>query len=237
MRKKVLYLVTVLIVFNMGGSFSQNLWKDFSFSSKIFETSQGTRNINVVQKGNEVYVPLSEIKMWPEIFVSESDLGKIIIQNADMKKEKNRIWNNEGLYLGDKNNGLPEGKGHFYKMDGISYRGDFKKGLFHGKGTLVKSNGSVVIGNFEKGFPHGECEVIYKNGDRYQGEVYYGILTGKGQMRYANGNLYKGFFLDGLYEGAGYYRVLGKPEKGGIWERGHYKKYLSPAELKKILSD
>ena len=57
--------------------------------------------------------------------------------------------NNDGKYLGEIENGKPNGTGSITFPDGREYLGEFKDGKEHGKGTLTTPDGFTDVGEWE----------------------------------------------------------------------------------------
>ena len=54
-------------------------------------------------------------------------------------------------YVGEIENGLPNGQGTYTNLNGYKYVGEFKNGGRHGKGTNTWSDGREYIGEFRDG--------------------------------------------------------------------------------------
>lgn len=56
-----------------------------------------------------------------------------------------------GIYDGEIEDGLPNGRGVFRYPNGNIYDGEFKNGNLHGHGILYQKSGMVIDGEFENG--------------------------------------------------------------------------------------
>ena len=61
------------------------------------------------------------------------------------------ISNNNGMYKGEAENGVPEGRGVFKYPDGAVYDGEFKGGQPEGRGVYKYPDGAVYDGEFKGG--------------------------------------------------------------------------------------
>ena len=57
----------------------------------------------------------------------------------------------DGKYLGDIENGLPNGKGNLTESNGEKYEGEWKDGLMHGQGTYNWLYGKKYVGEWKDG--------------------------------------------------------------------------------------
>ena len=73
-------------------------------------------------------------------------------------------------YLGEIENGGPNGQGTLISPDGDKYVGEFKDGYRNGQGTYAWSNGNKYIGEWRDGKYHGQGTYTSINGYKYVGE-------------------------------------------------------------------
>ena len=86
--------------------------------------------------------------------------------------------------------------------DGV-YRGDVEHGLPNGEGTLYMYDGTNITGHFTNGEPDGCIEIQYENGETYYGEVEYFKLEGRGKYSFDYDSYYTGDFLNNKPHGKG----------------------------------
>ncbi len=134
-----------------------------------------------------------------------------------------------GVYTGELEFGVPQGKGKYTFPDGSTYEGDFEDGYFHGygvwtdvelgyryegefvydlfqgKGFLTFDDGETYEGEFQSGEYHGQGSLVYPSGDSYVGEFKEGNYHGQGTFTYADGSTYVGQFKNGRFHGQGTY--------------------------------
>ena len=56
-----------------------------------------------------------------------------------------------GKYVGEWQNGKPNGKGTFTFANGAKYVGEYKDGKQHGQGTYIDASGTVEVGIWQDG--------------------------------------------------------------------------------------
>ena len=106
---------------------------------------------------------------------------------------------NDGKYVGEIENGKPNGTGTITFPDGTMYEGEFKDGEYHGQGTYTSSDGRKYEGEFKYGVFHGHGTWTSPNGKKYVGEYkdgqyWEGIMYDKNGnilMKFVNGVLQK----------------------------------------------
>ena len=77
-------------------------------------------------------------------------------------KDGEHIWSPEKSktsqtrYEGEVINGIPNGIGTLYLLDGSIYVGEYKDGKYHGQGTFNRYDGSKYVGGFRYGELNGQ---------------------------------------------------------------------------------
>lgn len=79
----------------------------------------------------------------------------IVSTDSDVSEKNMRDCNN---------NYCVNGNGFFNYSDGTKYVGEFENGMPQGQGTCFYANGDKYVGNWKKHAPHGEGIMYYKNG-------------------------------------------------------------------------
>ena len=129
--------------------------------------------------------------------------------NNNININKQEIISDNGRFIGQVVNGLPEGKGIWYDNNGDRYEGDWKNGNFEGKGIYYWNNDEIYEGDFRNDKKEGKGIMYYHNGDRYEGEWKNGKSEGKGIYYYNKepykGDRYEGDYRNGKKEGKGIY--------------------------------
>ena len=100
---------------------------------------------------------------------------------------------NEGRYVGQVVNGLPEGKGIFFWNDGPSkgdrYEGEWRNNKMEGKGIYYAHNGDRYEGDYRNGKREGKGIYYYNNGNREMGDYYNDKPIGKHVTLTKNGEV------------------------------------------------
>ena len=71
--------------------------------------------------------------------------------NGELGYHENGDEDRDRKYVGEIENGLPNGQGTYINLNGYKYVGEFKNGGRHGKGTYTWSDGREYIGEFKYG--------------------------------------------------------------------------------------
>ena len=100
----------------------------------------------------------------------------------------------DGMYVGDMENGKPDGFGCF-RNDSIVYEGEWKNGKPDGFGTY-RHRDSIYAGQFESG-----------------------IWNGAGRLT-TDSMAYEGFWQNGQFQGEGLFTNSEGDTWHGIWEKG-----------------
>jgi len=108
------------------------------------------------------------------------------------------------IYSGDLVDGLFEGNGKQYWLNGNYYEGEFKKGVYNGFGKLATQE-FTYEGFFSDGLMNGEGILIFSTGDTMYGLFKNGYMNGMGKIEYQNGDIYEGYIADNIRDGAGNY--------------------------------
>lgn len=148
-----------------------------------------------------------------------------VLGGATPHGEGRAEWADGSYYEGSFQQGMPWGKGTYYKnQDQSLYTGDFYAGFAQGDGLLKYGNGDQYEGQFAGGQMHGKGTYTFKSGDQYVGQLNYGTFQGEGTYLYATGEKYIGQFENNKFHGYGrYYGTTGKLEREGYWEQGSFK--------------
>ena len=128
---------------------------------------------NIINKMNYI---ITENKKYLELI--RNDINKLY-NKFDELKINNTINNQElkfdvGRYKGQVVNGMPEGKGIVYHINGNRlFEGDWKNGKFEGKGIFYWNNGDRYEGDFRNDNKEGKGIMYFNDGDRYEGDFRY----------------------------------------------------------------
>ncbi len=103
-------------------------------------------------------------------------------------------YENGDRYVGETENGQPNGKGTCNYTDGSEYVGDWKSGLKDGAGILSYAEGGRYEGEFRADRPDGDGVYYWKNGDKLEAKWADGALNGKGTMTCRDGSVLTGIW-------------------------------------------
>lgn len=118
----------------------------------------------------------------------------------------------EGVYKGQFQDNMRNGKGEFRWHNGEYYNGEWSANKKHGSGIWTSSAtpSSQVpdsyMGEWEHGNVHGYGVHTWNNGrSRYEGEFSSFLKNGRGVEKFENGDRYEGHYRDGKAQGYGEY--------------------------------
>ena len=128
------------------------------------------------------------------------------------KGDKNKVRK----YVGEIEQGLPNGQGTLTYPDGTKYKGGFKDGKFCGQGTIKYFDGRKYVGQWKNGKYNGRGTFTWKDGDKYEGEYKDNVKHGQGILSRFRGSTYKGELKDGKQWNG---ETTFPPSSSGITER------------------
>jgi hypothetical protein len=96
-------------------------------------------------------------------------------ENDEYRWFKDGNEKNDGKYVGEIRNGVPNGQGTLTSPDGGKFEGEFKDGLLNGQGTVIFPDGEKYEGEFYEGQTHGQGTFTFSDGNKYEGEWKDGI--------------------------------------------------------------
>ena len=107
----------------------------------------------------------------------------------------------DGTYIGEVVNGVAEGKGICYFINGDRYEGNMKNNIKEGKGIYYFNDGNRYEGDFRNGIKEGKGIFYYKVGDIYEGDFKNDTREGRGIYYYNNGIREMGDYHNGYRTG------------------------------------
>ena len=227
----------------------------FNLSNKIYSNNNNLllENINDLNQLMNYYKNNLSIKILGNIIdkinyiINENKKNLQLLRN-DISKLSQKIDNLNinninkqkikyyGKYIGEVENGLPEGKGTWYGDNGNRYEGYWRNGIKEGKGIFYYNNGDRYEGDFRNGEKEGKGIYYYKSGNRYEGDNRNDKKEGKGIFYWNNGDRYEGDYRNDKIEGKGiYYYSNGDREMGDYYngeEIGKHVTLTSNGEVK-----
>jgi len=150
------------------------------------------------------------------LFFREGNSGFGLYEDGDEKKDR---W-----YVGEIENGEPNGQGISTSPDGHKYVGEFKDGNEHGQGTHTFPDGRKYVGGSKDGQWDGQGTITYPDGGKYVGEFKNGKIHGQGTYTFEKGK-YEGFkyvgeWKDGTQQGQGTGSLPDGSNYVGEWKDG-----------------
>jgi len=150
------------------------------------------------------------------LFFREGNSGFGWYEDGDEKKDR---W-----YVGEIENGEPNGQGISTSPDGHKYVGEFKDGNEHGQGTWTSTDGVKYSGEWRDGKKNGQGTITYPDGGKYVGEFKNGEIHGQGTYTFEKGK-YEGFkyvgeWKDGTQQGQGTGSLPDGSNYVGEWKDG-----------------
>ena len=101
-----------------------------------------------------------------------STYGKLNKKFQELKvNDKNiqELKRDDGKYVGEIVNGLSEGRGICYFINGDRYEGEWKNNKKEGKGIYYFNNGDRYEGEYKNGNKEGKGIYYFNNGNKYEG--------------------------------------------------------------------
>lgn len=161
---------------------------------------------------------------------------KMFNKNMSTGNQKGEITYKGMRYIGEYQNGVPNGNGKIYFTDNnyyegewadgtpqgygiwvnddVRYEGFFADGKPHGNGKFFGMNGTQIEGNFSRGTIT-DGTFYFPSGDKYIGHLMDLLPYGQGTGYFSSGDKYVGLWKNGIKEGKGtYYYKDGKSYVG-----------------------
>ena len=121
-------------------------------------------------------------------------------------------------YIGEIENGKPNGKGKYYYAGGSLYEGNLKNGEYAGKGSIQWKNGNTYTGDWKDSKMDGFGTKKWGDGTVYTGDWKNDLCDGKGTIKYANGSSYDGDWKEDKMHGYGLRVYSDGAKYEGNWE-------------------
>lgn len=123
-------------------------------------------------------------------------------------------------YVGDVQNGQPNGQGEIAYADGSRYTGQFRDGLRDGQGQMALTDGLIYDGAFERDSINGQGRLTWPDGAIYTGDFINGKRTGQGVYQWPSGSRYEGRFDDSVIVGPGVFTSADGERYEGDFQNG-----------------
>jgi hypothetical protein len=103
---------------------------------------------------------------------------KKIQKGVLFRRKENGNWrwfkigneNKEVKYIGEIENGEPNGQGTYTWSSGGKYVGEWKNGRRDGQGTFTRPSGTKYVGEFKDGKRNGQGILTFPDGTKFEGE-------------------------------------------------------------------
>jgi hypothetical protein len=155
-----------------------------------------------------------------EVMVEKKEKGVLYERRVNGKWEwyKSKKGKRDSKYVGEIENGKPNGQGTLSYLSGTKYVGEYKDGKKNGQGTQTGSDGEKYVGEWKDGKRNGQGTETFPNGSKYVGEWKNGKENGQGTTTFRDGDKYVGEYKNGkTWNGTGYDKdgnILGKMVNG-----------------------
>jgi len=144
-----------------------------------------------------------------------------ISNELDTDSSVEKMGTNVEVYEGNLVDGLHDGYGTLFSVDGTVYKGQFKAGLCHGLcSSCIYFDGDTYEGSFKDGKYDGHGKYSDVNGDVFEGNFSIGQKSGYGISTYSNGTSYAGNFKHGFESGYGLFTYADGSTYDGLFEDG-----------------
>ncbi len=104
------------------------------------------------------------------LYGQETGVLFLSLENGELVYYEEGDDDNEGKYVGEIDNGEPNGQGTFIWSDGSKYEGEFKDGKKNGQGTETSPDGIKYEGEWVNGKRNGQGTLTSPDGHKYEGE-------------------------------------------------------------------
>ena len=197
--------------------------KDFD---KSFEKNKNNlEQITTIETGSleelskkEEYPTFDHAKTFAEKYKKKYKLVEQVVemdQDEINEKNKNLRWvkikKENGLYLGEAEQNLPQGRGCFIyngskNGEGLKWVGYFDRGEKGNYGKLYNEEGRLIYeGEYKNGLRNGEGIYYYNGGKKYEGFFVNGLREGEGIFYWEDGTRWEGPFKNNEMNGEGNY--------------------------------
>ena len=180
-------------------------------SSKYESVSQCVLQTMTEKKltGNEMFKMVKEEceRSLGEVMVEKKEKGVLYERRVNGKWEwyKSKKGKRDSKYVGEIENGKPNGQGTLSYLSGTKYVGEYKDGKKNGQGTQTGSDGEKYVGEWKDGKRNGQGTETFPNGSKYVGEWKNGKENGQGTTTFRDGDKYVGEYKNGkTWNGTGY---------------------------------
>lgn len=183
----------------------------FSVPVGVKPLEEYRNNVSVIVSDTRKQETKTDRSDFKAIDVGKKQSGMLLARAASMlesERDSPKKWApvvemdyRGGLYIGQCQGGLPEGKGRLVLENGCIYDGMWRYGKKSGTGTFYFGNGDVFQGSWRDDVMHGKGWFYFQSGDRWFANFWKGKANGKGRFYSKDGQLFFGDFKDGWRHG------------------------------------
>ncbi len=155
------------------------------------------------------------------LYISKDDWLSGMESNPASWKTQNNL-ESDLSFVGEVNNGVPNGWGSWESSDGYKYVGEWVAGKWHGQGTYTSPDGTKYVGEWANNEWHGQGTHTSSDGTKYVGEYKNGLEHGQGTWTRLNGDEYVGEWEDGERSGQGTYTYSDGTKYVGSFRNGRF---------------
>ena len=179
-------------------------------------TTKETGSLKDISKKEE-YPIVAHDKIFVEKYSKKTKLVEQLLnmEQDDNNKNKKLRWakikKENGVYLGEAEQNLPQGRGCFIykgsqKGETLQWVGYFDNGEKSKFGKLYNDEGRLIYeGEYKNGIRNGEGTYHYNRGLKYEGEFANGLREGHGVFQWEDGTRWEGPFKNNEMHGQGTY--------------------------------
>jgi hypothetical protein len=180
MKKLLLVLLALPLLFSCGGSLEQDLNKEIT--DAMLDDGYTGKGTYTLADGSK-YV--GEFKDGMQHGQGTYTWGK-----GEWEGDK---------YVGAFKDDMMHGQGTYTTPDGDKYVGEFKDDMYNGQGTNTFANGNKYVGEYKDDMYNGQGTATWANGDKYVGEWMAGMMHGQGTGTLADGTIKKGLWQNNQF--------------------------------------
>lgn len=160
-----------------------------------------------------------------ELYNKQESVKKQKIESVEKQESTyGKLYSSPNIlkYEGQLKNGVPNGKGVYYFLNGDIFTGEISDNKKEGYGELRYKTNDTYRGTFKNDKKNGQGKYVWSNGESYEGEWKDDLMQGQGTYVFKNGDMYVGQWSNNCMEGQGIY--IGKDGNvlTGIWKNNKY---------------
>ena len=227
-KRKIVLCFIMLLFFLVQTVYANNLFTkiDVIFNQmNLFVNGQKVEADNILYNGT-TYVPLRKVaEMLDKDVIWDQATNSVNITDRTFQSIgniQNIEYEDGSIYIGEVNNGIPNGFGVFYFANGDRYAGEIDNNEFTGDGVLYWAMGGKYVGRFRDGDLFGFGTRYFDDGTISTGAWNHNKLDACGIIQFSNNDVYIGELKNDTIEGAGIYLYSTGEKIVGEFEDNEY---------------